>query len=128
MLAHPLRSRLLAELRQHGAATATSLAARLQTNSGATSYHLRKLAEVGVVEDNGEGTGGRGSGPPAPADAPEGGRRGGRRDDDAAAALAWLARDYLHHFTDRADAWLGRPGAVARRVAEPPACPTTWCR
>ena len=111
MLAHPLRSRLLAELRQHGAATATSLAARLQTNSGATSYHLRKLAEVGVVEDNGEGTGrariwtastsgrprGEGAGEDAGEDAGDG---------DAAAALAWLARDYLHHFTDRADAWL----------------------
>jgi len=110
MLAHPLRSRLLAELRQHGAATATALAARLQTNSGATSYHLRKLAEVGVVEDNGEGTGrariwtASTSGRPRREDAAEDAGQDG--DDDAAAALAWLARDYLHHFTDRADAWL----------------------
>jgi hypothetical protein len=25
---------------------------------------------------------------------------------DAEAALGWLARDYLHHFTDRAEQWL----------------------
>src|ERR1035438_7930537 len=41
VLAHPLRSRLLDELRISGPATATTLAAALHTNSGATSYHLR---------------------------------------------------------------------------------------
>ncbi len=51
-LAHPLRARLLAALRLDGPATATPLAARLGTNSGATSYHLRKLAGVGIVEDD----------------------------------------------------------------------------
>ena len=35
-LAHPLRSRLLTQLRLHGPATATSLAGTLGTNSGAT--------------------------------------------------------------------------------------------
>src|SRR6185312_12549389 len=59
MLAHPLRARLLAELRISGPATATTLAAALQTNSGATSYHLRKLAEVALVVDSGEGGGRR---------------------------------------------------------------------
>jgi predicted ArsR family transcriptional regulator len=105
MLAHPLRSRLLAELRLHGPATATTLAARLQTNSGATSYHLRRLAAVGVVEDRGEGTGrsrvwsASTPGRPAQQDQQE-------PDDDASAALAWLARDYLQHFADRAGTWL----------------------
>ena len=51
-LAHPLRSRLLASLRAHGPATATTLAQRLGTNSGATSYHLRQLAEVGLIEED----------------------------------------------------------------------------
>lgn len=51
-LAHPLRARLLGALRFHGPATATQLAARLGTNSGATSYHLRQLADVGLVEDD----------------------------------------------------------------------------
>ena len=59
MLAHPLRSRLLDELRISGPATATTLAAVLHTNSGATSYHLRKLAEVALVVDSGQGTGRR---------------------------------------------------------------------
>ena len=58
-LAHPLRSRLLGALRFHGPATATDLAARLGTNSGATSYHLRQLADVGLVEDDPERSTGR---------------------------------------------------------------------
>lgn len=57
VLAHPLRARLLSALRTGGHATATELARRLGTNSGATSYHLRRLAEVGLVEeDAGRGT------------------------------------------------------------------------
>ncbi len=51
-LAHPLRLRLLAALRLFGPATATELARRLDTNSGQTSYHLRQLAEVGLIEDD----------------------------------------------------------------------------
>jgi DNA-binding transcriptional ArsR family regulator len=50
-LAHPLRMRLLSELRRSGPATASQLAARLGESSGATSYHLRQLAEYGFLED-----------------------------------------------------------------------------
>lgn len=50
-LAHPLRVRLLARLRETGAATATELAKHLGTESGSTSYHLRVLARHGFVED-----------------------------------------------------------------------------
>lgn len=50
-IAHPLRVRLLAMLRMDGPATATSLAQRLGINTGATSYHLRQLAEHGFIED-----------------------------------------------------------------------------
>ncbi|MBB1255574.1 helix-turn-helix domain-containing protein [Streptomyces alkaliterrae] len=50
-LAHPLRMRLLKVLRQSGPATASQLAERLGESSGATSYHLRQLAEHGFVED-----------------------------------------------------------------------------
>jgi predicted ArsR family transcriptional regulator len=110
MLAHPLRSRLLDELRLRGPATATTLAAALQTNSGATSYHLRKLAEVALVVDT--TAGGKGSGrrrvwsagtESRPRDE---GPTGDTDDPDAQAALAWLARDYLHLFSDRAERWL----------------------
>src|ERR671917_2926062 len=59
VLAHPLRSRLLSQLRTAGPATATDLATELNTNTGATSYHLRKLESVGLVTDTGEGEGKR---------------------------------------------------------------------
>lgn len=56
VLAHPLRTRLLGALRLDGPATATTLARALGTNTGATSYHLRQLAEVGLVEEVEQGT------------------------------------------------------------------------
>lgn len=57
VLAHPLRARLLSALRAYGPATAADLARRLETHTGATSYHLRQLAEVGLIEEEeGRGT------------------------------------------------------------------------
>ena len=50
-LSHPLRIRLLAELREIGPSTATDLARRLDTDSGSTSYHLRVLGKYGFVEE-----------------------------------------------------------------------------
>lgn len=58
-LAHPVRLRMLGLLRMDGPATATSLAARLGLNSGATSYHLRQLAAHGFVVDDPERGNGR---------------------------------------------------------------------
>lgn len=56
-LAHPLRLKILGILRTEGPATATTLAARLNLNSGATSYHLRQLATYGfITEDPNRGT------------------------------------------------------------------------
>ena len=55
-LAHPMRNRMLGLLRVYGPQTATTLAERLGVNTGATSYHLRQLAEAGlVVEDDSRG-------------------------------------------------------------------------
>ncbi|MFI5622658.1 ArsR/SmtB family transcription factor [Nocardioides sp. NPDC051685] len=51
-LTHPVRVRMLGILRIDGPATATTLAARLGINSGATSYHLRQLAQHGFIEDD----------------------------------------------------------------------------
>jgi DNA-binding transcriptional ArsR family regulator len=104
VLAHPLRSRLLSELRTNGAATATELADRLTTNTGATSYHLRKLESVGLVTDTGTGEGkrriweasSRGHGW-TPSDFVG--------DEDAEASLSWLTRHYLTALQDRADRW-----------------------
>ncbi len=109
VLAHPMRSRLLGALRGAGPSTATDLAARLGTNSGATSYHLRKLAEVGLVEDTGEG---------------EGKRRVWRAassytqwhtsdfagDEDSETALNWLTRDYLRYLGEKGERWLDVEG------------------
>lgn len=56
-LAHPLRVRLLGALRATGPATASALGRKFGETSGATSYHLRRLAEHGFVEEEvGRGT------------------------------------------------------------------------
>lgn len=104
-LAHPLRNRLLAALRVGGPATATDLAAELGTNSGATSYHLRRLEAVGLVADTGDGEGKRRLWAAAteshqwePSDFVG--------DDDAESALGWLQRDYARHLGERYERWL----------------------
>lgn len=51
-MSHPTRLRMLGLLRSEGPATASALAARLGLNSGATSYHLRQLADAGLVVDD----------------------------------------------------------------------------
>jgi DNA-binding transcriptional ArsR family regulator len=110
VLAHPLRSRLLSTLRRGGPATATQLAAALGTNSGATSYHLRRLEAIGLVTDTGEG---------------EGKRRLWRAstqfhsfwasdvagDEDAETALNWLSRDYVRHLGEQYEKWLDVEGS-----------------
>lgn len=53
-LSHPVRLRMLTLLRGEGPATATTLAARLDLNTGATSYHLRQLAQHGFIEEDTE--------------------------------------------------------------------------
>jgi DNA-binding transcriptional ArsR family regulator len=105
VLAHPLRSRLLAALRTGGPATATDLATRLSTNTGATSYHLRKLASVGLVEETGDG---RGRERPWRATTEMHGftQRDVAYDPDGAAAADWLRRYYLRAFVDRYESWL----------------------
>ncbi len=51
-LAHPLRIALLRALRMEGPATASGLALALGASSGLTSYHLRVLAEQGLIVDD----------------------------------------------------------------------------
>src|SRR6187402_1302636 len=53
-LTHPTRLRMLGMLRIDGPATATTLAQRLDLNTGATSYHLRQLAQHGFIEEDAE--------------------------------------------------------------------------
>lgn len=53
-LAHPLRMRMLDLLEADGPATATGLGKRVGESSGTTSWHLRLLAEAGLVEEDRE--------------------------------------------------------------------------
>lgn len=114
-LAHPLRSRLVTALRHGGPATATALARTLGTNSGATSYHLRRLEEVGAVADTG-----RGSGRERVWQAAELPSAQAVETPDSAAALQWLEHDYVQHAAEQTDRWLdASPGwpAAWRREA-----------
>jgi DNA-binding transcriptional ArsR family regulator len=101
VLAHPLRARLLSELRLRGPANATALAERLDTNTGATSYHLRKLAEVELVVETGQGTGKQRFWAAAQ-DAHSWTDTG---DPDALAAANWLRQHYFQQFVERAVRW-----------------------
>jgi DNA-binding transcriptional ArsR family regulator len=51
-LSHPTRLKILMRLRVEGPATATTLARELSLNTGATSYHLRQLAEHGFIAED----------------------------------------------------------------------------
>jgi DNA-binding transcriptional ArsR family regulator len=53
-LSHPTRLKILMRLRVEGPATATTLARELSLNTGATSYHLRQLAEHGFIAEDTE--------------------------------------------------------------------------
>ena len=56
---HPVRMRIVDALRNDGPSTATKLAQALGESSGSTSYHLRVLAEAGVIEEDPERGNGR---------------------------------------------------------------------
>src|SRR6202034_818045 len=58
-MSHPLRREMLHHLDEHGPATSTTLAEALGENTGTTSYHLRVLADAGVIEEVPERASGR---------------------------------------------------------------------
>ncbi len=104
VLAHPLRARLLSELRINGAATATQLAERLKTNTGATSYHLRKLAEVNLVVETGEGTGKQRFWQAAQ-ESHSWSEAELEGDPDAIAASGWLRQHYFNYLGEQLARW-----------------------
>jgi DNA-binding transcriptional ArsR family regulator len=104
VLAHPLRSRLLSQLRLHGAANATALAERLGTNTGATSYHLRKLAEVNLVVETAEGTGKQRFWAAAQ-DSHSWRNTRFDADPDSRAAAGWLRQQQLRYLVEGVEAW-----------------------
>lgn len=58
-LAHPVRLAILDRLRTEGPNTATGLAPLVGASPSVTSWHLRHLAEHGLVQDADQQTGGR---------------------------------------------------------------------
>jgi DNA-binding transcriptional ArsR family regulator len=58
-MSHPLRREMLRHLDEHGPATSTTIAEALAENTGTTSYHLRILADAGVIEEVPDQTNGR---------------------------------------------------------------------
>lgn len=106
LLAHPLRSRIVAHLRLHGGSTSAELARALSTHTGATSYHLRTLAAAGLVEDTGLGN----------AKTRVWALPDTEEDDDDLVVTSldaetaqddlWLAHDHVEHLSARAHAWV----------------------
>ena len=108
-------------LRIDGPATATALAEMLGTNTGATSYHLRQLAEVGLVaEDPDLGTGRQRSGGPRTT-SPTGTRTDFDDDPDARAAIEWIEADQVGFHGRARRALVRRPAAVPAPGATPSA-------
>ncbi|MDG4798536.1 helix-turn-helix domain-containing protein [Micromonospora sp. WMMD1082] len=104
-LAHPLRTRLVGALRVKGPATATALAELLDTNTGATSYHLRQLAEVGlVVEEPDRGTG-RQRWWRAAHDVTSWENTDFDDDPDARAAVEWIQAEQVRLFIEHTERW-----------------------
>jgi predicted ArsR family transcriptional regulator len=99
----------LTALRTGGPSTATALAAELGTNTGATSYHLRRLASVGLVEETDDGRG-RERWWRASTSSHRWTERDVAGDPDAEAASDWLRRSYLRSFVERYEAWLDAQG------------------
>jgi len=106
VLAHPLRARLLVALRADGPATATGLAQTLGTNSGATSYHLRQLAEAGLVVEEADRASGRQRWWRAAHQLSQWSGTDFDDDPDARAAADWMHRYALRVHADQAERWV----------------------
>ncbi|MCG5455347.1 helix-turn-helix domain-containing protein [Micromonospora sp. PSH03] len=105
VLAHPLRMRLVGALRVKGPATATTLAELLGTNTGATSYHLRQLAEVGLVIEDPDRGSGRQRWWQAAHDVTNWDPSDFDDDPDARAAIEWIQGDQVRLLAETADRW-----------------------
>jgi DNA-binding transcriptional ArsR family regulator len=105
VLAHPLRVRLLGRLRAQGPATATGLAGLLGTNTGATSYHLRQLADAGLVVEEDRPGAGRQRWWRAAHEMSSWQRSYYLDDPDATAAADWLEAFQANRFMELAEQW-----------------------
>lgn len=105
VLAHPLRARLLSTLRLDGAGTATQLALALGTNTGATSYHLRQLAEAGLIVEEPVTGQGRERWWRAVHESSTWRRESYAGDDNAVAAVDWLHTFRLKVMIENVESW-----------------------
>ncbi|HEY6416788.1 MAG TPA: helix-turn-helix domain-containing protein [Acidimicrobiales bacterium] len=115
-LAHPLRVRLLGSLRFDGPGTASILGERLGESSGATSYHLRVLADHGFIEEDPSRGRGRERWWRSAHDATSWRPEQFRGDPDAEAAEQWLSGFVARQGMEWLDDWL-----IRRSFADP-----TW--
>jgi DNA-binding transcriptional ArsR family regulator len=118
MMAHPLRLRLLGLLRSAGPATATTLAAKLATNTGATSYHLRQLAGVGLVEEAPDLGAGRQRFWRARHEVSSWRRSDFEDDPDARAAAQWVEAEQVRFQAEYAARWLAAQERYPRQWRE----------
>ncbi|NLU78691.1 helix-turn-helix transcriptional regulator [Micromonospora sp. HNM0581] len=105
VLAHPLRARLLGALRVGGSATATTLAKLLDSNTGATSYHLRQLAAVGLVVEEPDRGRGRQRWWCAAHERTSWENTDFDDDPDARAAIEWIQAEQVRHFVEHTGRW-----------------------
>jgi hypothetical protein len=117
-LAHPLRIRLLGTLRADGPGTATALARRLDTNTGATSYHLRQLAEVGLVAEELDRATGRERWWRAAHDLSSWRATDFEDDLDASAASDWMRLQGLRMLVEEAERWVSASRGYSRQWRE----------
>lgn len=107
-LAHPLRVRLLGSLRFEGPGTASILGSRLGESSGATSYHLRVLADHGFIEEDTSRGRGRERWWRSAHDATSWRPEQFRDDPDAQAAEQWLSGFVARQGMEWLDDWIDR--------------------
>jgi predicted ArsR family transcriptional regulator len=107
-LAHPLRVRLLGSLRFDGPGTASILGERLGESSGATSYHLRVLADHGFIEEDPSRGRGRERWWRSAHNATSWRPEQFRGDPDAEAAEQWLSGFFARQGMEWLDDWLQR--------------------
>ena len=117
-LSHPVRLRMLGLLRSEGPSTASRLAERLGLNSGATSYHLRNLAQHGFVVDDPERGNGRDRWWRAAYQA--------IRTNNATASTTAEGRDSIDAFVQAVA--VAHTEALQRAVEERPLLPAQWWR
>lgn len=117
-LSHPVRLRMLGLLRSEGPSTASRLAERLGLNSGATSYHLRNLAQHGFVVDAPDRGNGRDRWWRAAHQA--------TRTNDAGASATPEGRDAIDAFAQAIA--VVHTEALQRAVEERPLLPAQWWR